>query len=32
MVLTDDKTGMRCPFPMTDRGGESIVDVFKMFG
>ena len=31
MVITDDKTGMRCPFPMTDRSGESIVDVFKMF-
>ena len=31
MILTDDKTGMRCPFPMTDRSGESIVDVFQMF-
>ena len=31
MVITDDHTGMRCPFPMIDRSGESIVDVFKLF-
>jgi len=31
MVITDDHTGMRCPFPMIDRSGDSIVDVFKRF-
>ena len=24
MVITDDHTGMRCPFPMIDRSGESL--------
>ena len=31
MVITDDNTGMRCPFPMLDRSGESVVEVFKVF-
>ena len=31
MVITDDHTGMRCPFPIIDRSGDSIVDVFKRF-
>ena len=31
MVITDDNTGMRCPFPLVDRSGESVVEVFKAF-
>ena len=31
MVITDDNTGMRCPFPLIDdRSGESVVDVFNV--